>query len=138
LSLFGTTGVDGSQGDRYARLRLSYNIVKDWYGSGPINNTLDTGLKMSEVETANNNIKFWTGYAPLDPFIVRSNDVDEPIVQGTDEQNVLGNLMPIVPEVVRPGDIVGIRLTRVTINTSGYTGDIGILGIRWNLIPVRP
>jgi hypothetical protein len=167
MTVFGETSIAAAIGHKlYAGIDFEYSILPDFfpvsYGGSDtaaawnsLDATLPDGL-MTLASPIHADIPFGDVaalpnpiYKSYDPMLIHNNSTGE--LADTDRRiaQVLGNPFPNAPElagwtlpadkaVVRPGSIVGIRVTRsaATAGLSEYTNPIGFINIRWRLISI--
>lgn len=147
-SVFGEVGFEGPS-KQTACVKLSYNILPDYDAdSGIVYSNLKTGLMRPDHER-NVLIPFGHSgdggivYDGFDPIIVTTEDDG---ADGADDvvQKVLGepipgasefNMQSITPEL-RPGYLVGIRISRAVAQGAGitpYTGALGFINLSWSI-----
>lgn len=151
-SVFGEAGFGPGASKQTAFVNLSYNILPDYNAeSGLGYSNLKTGLLKPDVERV---VKIPFGhtsgegivYNGFDPVLVMTDTDDD--VEDKDDvvEKVLGGLIPmesefalqsaVVPEL-RPGYLVGIRISRAVAQGSGitpYTGALGFINLSWSLV----
>ena len=148
-SVFGEVGFVGVS-KQTACVKLSYNILPDYNTESGIGySNLKTGLMKPDHER---NILIPFGhesgegvkYDGFDPIVIMTDDEG---VQEEDDvvQKVLGEPIPsrsefnqqtITPEL-RPGYLVGIRISRAVAQGTGitpYTGALGFINLSWSLV----
>lgn len=146
-SVFGETGFTG-QSKRSACIKFAYNILPDFSaGEGMMYRNLKTSLLKPDSERtvfipfghpADGGIE----YNGFDPVFITTDD--KSLVDKDDViANVLGKSLPssndfhdISPEL-RPGYLVGVRISRAVTQADGvepYTGGIGFINLSWSLV----
>jgi len=151
----------------YAGIDFEYSVLPDFnpVNTDPAWNVLDNPISGSLSEgliTMSDPIhaeipfgKYDAGgahpiYTAYDPMLIHNNSAESP---ATDEDRkiaqILGNPFPVEADleywnaawgepVVKPGSLVGIRVTRADLvgGNPEYTGSIGFINIRWSLVSV--
>lgn len=146
-SVFGEVGFRGAS-RRTACVNLAYNILPDYSPSAGYKN-LKTGLLKPDAERT---ISIPFGhqgdegfeYDGFDPIVAITDDAD---MSDEDDvvQKVLGDAIPSVQEFImqpvtpelRPGYLVGIRISRAVASGSGitpYTSPLGFINLSWSLV----
>ena len=148
-SVFGEMGFVGAT-KQSACIKMAYNILPDYdaqTGMGYAN--LKTGLLKPDSERT---ILIPFGHEDDDGFKYNGFDpvlvmTDDPDIESKDDivQKVLGASIPsaaefamqtIIPEL-RPGYLVGIRISRAVASGAGvtpYTAPLGFINLAWSLI----
>lgn len=149
-SVFGETGFSGAS-RQTAFVNLAYNILPDYNAESDTGySNLKTGLLKPDFERV---VKIPFGhesgqgivYNGFDPVLVMTDDED---VEDKDDvvEKVMGAPIPsaaefaqqqsVVPEL-RPGYLVGIRLSRSVAQGPGitpYAGALGFINLSWSLV----
>ena len=149
-SVFGESGFTGAS-QYYASINLTYNILPDFsFASGNMKymNLKTSLLKPDSARTIDipfghyndSNVREYNGFDPvfLTTFDTSLTDVDDVV------SKALGPSIPSVSEFslqsvtpeLRPGYLVGIRISRTATSATGktpYTGAIGFINLSWAL-----
>lgn len=151
-SVFGESGFEGSS-VRTACVKLAYNILPDFSApSAEQYRNLKTGLVKPDGERtvliplghqAGNGIVY-NGFDPLvittaDADMTAASDIVAKVMGGDIPDRVDFALQGISP-VLRPGYLVGIRISRAVTNASGavaYTDALGFINLSWSLVAAK-
>jgi len=149
-SVFGEEGFTGAS-QKCACVKLMYNILPDYrVGDGLDYRNLKTSLLKPNGER---NVIIPFGhessggitYNGFDPVLVKTDDhLDDD--RNDVVHNVLGESIPcasefygqsVIPEL-RPGNLVGIRLSRAVTpgDYEAYNGPIGFINLSWSLVAI--
>ena len=147
-SVFGETGFTGSS-VRYACVKMAYNILPDFTAVGEMRySDLKTSLLKPDSERMVY-IPFGhygdngTVYQGFDPVFVTTTDKTVP--EGADSaSHAFGDMIPSAQEFARqiitpelkPGYLVGIRISRAVTDSDGkdpYQFALGFLNLSWSL-----
>ena len=147
-SVFGENGYDSQR--LAACVKFSYNILPDFSATG---NLMYRNLKTSLLKpNGERTVVIPFGHQGTNGFIYNGFDPLLVTTKGAGFENkddivedALGNDIPYAPdfagqEVVpelRPGYLVGIRISRAVTQAEGYgayTGPIGFINLSWNLV----
>ena len=148
-SVFGESGFSG-QSKRSACIKFAYNILPDFSaGEGMMYRNLKTSLLKPDSERTvlvpfGHSADGGIAYNGFDPVFITTDDSSL-----TDKDDViakvLGKSIPaaadfavqqVSPEL-RPGYLVGVRISRAVTQADGvepYTGGIGFINLSWSLV----
>lgn len=149
-AVFGENGFTGAS-TRVACVKFSYNILPDFmYGEGMEYRNLKTSLLKPNSERTvlvpfGHESSDGIVYNGFDPVLVKTDDGqddDRPDIVA----NVLGPSIPAeadfygqdVDVELRPGNLVGIRISRAVTPTGSeaYTGPLGFINLAWSLVSI--
>ena len=147
-SVFGETGFAAQASQEYASVKFGYNILPDYSAEKPYQSLKYSLLKPSADRTVN--IQFGHEenglyrYSAFDPIYVTTKEADEKDVDDV-LLHAFGERLPdtnefsdVVPDL-RPGYLVGIRMSRAVTSGEGltaYKGAIGVINLSWSLVSV--
>ena len=147
-SVFGENGYEGQR--LAACVRMSYSILPDLSATGNLmyrnlkTNILKPNSERTVVIPFGHQDTNGFVYNGFDPILVTTNgagfDSEDDIVE-----NAFGNEIPFYPEFagqevspyLRPGYLVGIRISRAITQSEeygAYTGPIGFINLSWNIV----
>lgn len=162
-TIFGTESIPENSNARAAGISFNYSILPDYTYIGPgsnyvdvVHNNLQTGL-IKRKSPLNTMVMFGNTqekYTAYDPFLIH-NDTSNLFVNDISlkRQRVFNDPFPTIDDamppdnsgiwaasdfVVRPGALVGISISRCGVDNPDieYVHPIGIINLRWRLIPV--
>lgn len=148
-SVFGENGFTGNS-TQAACVKFAYNILPDF--SAPLKekySNLKTGLLKPDSERTvvipfGHESGTGIAYDGFDPILITTNDKG---LESSDDvvEKVIGGDIPYAPDFalqgifpqLRPGYLVGIRISRAVTQAYGveaYTGAIGFINLSWSLV----
>lgn len=148
-SVFGENGFTGNS-TQAACVKFAYNILPDF--SAPLKekySNLKTGLLKPDSERTvvipfGHESGTGIAYDGFDPILITTNDKG---MESSDDvvEKVIGGDIPYAPDFalqgivpqLRPGYLVGIRISRAVTQAYGveaYTGAIGFINLSWSLV----